>query len=231
MYLHLTHNNNDAKYEPLSPVQVKNEMTVMFSAGADTSAHAMSFALLLIAMFPEVQEKMYQEIIRYQEILQKEEIPYIRRQDLNMLTYMDQVLNESLRLFPPTPLNARELSGPIKLSNGIILPTGTTIGIGIHGVQRSKKIWGPDAEKFDPQRFSSENLKLLDNFAYSFIPFAAGTRNCIGLKFARYSMKTVIWKVIQYYKLETNEKFEDIKCEVSVLAKKVGGWKIAFIKR
>lgn len=230
IYNYLTANNNNP-LQSLTSTQVKREMDSMFAAGSDTTAHAMSFILLLLAMYPEHQENAREEVLKLFQKMKENDDDSIARHYLHELSYLDRVINECLRLYPPTPLIARELIGPVKLKSGIILPRGTTIGVGIHSVQRDKKIWGKDADEFNPDRFLPENLKSIKNFSYSFIPFAAGDRNCVGLKFARYSMKMMLMKVLRDFVLETDEEFEKIECEVHVLAKKVGGWNVRFRKR
>lgn len=230
IYNHLTFNNNNPLGN-LTPDQIKREMDGMFGAGSDTTAHGISFILLLLAMFPEHQEEARHEALGLFKKIKDNGETRVERHYLHELTYLDRIINECLRLYPPTPLIARELTGPIKLKNGIILPQGTTIGIGIHSVQRDKKIWGEDADLFNPDRFSPENLKDIKNFSYSFIPFAAGERNCVGLKFARYSMKMMLMKILRDFVLETDEEFDKIECEVHVLAKKVNGWNVRFRKR
>lgn len=203
----------------------------MFAAGSDTTAHSVSFVLLLLAMFPEHQEEARREVLDLFEKIRNNGATRIERHFLHELTYLDRIINECLRLYPPTPLIARELTGPVALKSGIILPRGTTIGVGIHSVQRDKVIWGADADQFNPGRFKAENLKEIKNFSYSFIAFAGGERNCVGLKFARYSIKMMLMKVLRDFVLETDEKYDEIECEVNVLAKKVNGWNVRFIKR
>lgn len=203
----------------------------MFAAGSDTTAHSLSFILLLLAMHPEYQNEARLEVLELLQRLKDTSATHIERHHLHELTYLDRIINECLRLYPPTPLIARELTGPVTLKSGITLPRGTTIGIGIHSVQRDKGIWGEDADQFNPQRFSADNLKDINNFSYSFIPFSAGSRNCVGLKFARLSMKMILMKILRDFVLETDEKFDEIECEVHVLAKKVNGWNVRFRKR
>ncbi|XP_063705861.1 cytochrome P450 4g15-like [Culicoides brevitarsis] len=224
---HLTSNNN-VNY--LAKDEIKREMDGMFAAGSDTTAHTISFILLLLAMFPEHQKAAREEVLELFQRLEDTKST-IKRHHLHDLPILDMIIQESLRLFPPTPFIARQLDGPVTLKSGIVLPKNTHIGVGIYSAHRNREVWGEDADKFRPERFSIENLQKIKNFSYSFIPFAAGERNCIGLKFARYSMKMMLMKILRDFEVETDEKFEEIECEVNVLAKKVNGWNVRFRKR
>uniref|UniRef100_A0A336LPX2 CSON000639 protein n=1 Tax=Culicoides sonorensis TaxID=179676 RepID=A0A336LPX2_CULSO len=110
LYNYLTYNNN-SKTENLTQEQVKREMDVMFAAGSDTTAHAVSFILLIIAMFPEHQKLVHKEISELLEKINANDEGCIEKLHLHELKYLDRVINECLRLYPPTPLIARELSG------------------------------------------------------------------------------------------------------------------------
>jgi cytochrome P450 len=174
--------------------EVRSEIDSMIGAGADTTAHTLSFVLLLLAIYPEVQAKVFDEICQISKLMVDKKQTHFTLELLNQLTYTDQVIKETLRLFAPSPIIGRIVSEDVQLKSvDITLPTGTIILISTHRVHKDKSIWGEDAADFKPERFD-KNLND-KRHAYSYIPFSAGPRNCIGHRFARISMKTVLFHI------------------------------------
>lgn len=206
--------------------EIQDEIEIIIGGGADSSGHTICFVLLLLGMYPEVQKRVYEEIMSVEINLLLE---YLTKSDLNQLTYLEQVINETMRILPAVPMIARELNGPVVLTNGVVLPSGTTVGIGIRDTHRNKKVWGQNADQFNPDRFSTESKQ--NRHPYSFIPFSGGPRNCIGLKLARFSARTILYKILLHYEVSTNQKLDELRCSMHPLAKLEGGWNIKLIKR
>lgn len=95
---------------------------------------------------------------------------------LGEMKYLEQVIKESLRLYPSVPIMGRTLLEPLTIS-GVEIPAGFDVGIPIYALHRNPLLWD-EPEKFDPERFSDEVNSKRD--VYSFVPFSAGSRNCIG---------------------------------------------------
>ncbi|VDO64334.1 unnamed protein product [Heligmosomoides polygyrus] len=108
---------------------------------------------------------------------------------LPRLKYLECCLKESLRICPSVPMINRELGDDQELE-GVVLPRGTQVVINQYMVHRDPACW-PDPEKFDPDRFLPENC--VGRHPYAFIPFSAGSRNCMGQRFGMMvEKKTVI---------------------------------------
>lgn len=211
-----------------SDQNIQEEIEIIIGGGADSSGHTISFVLLMLAMYPKIQKRVYEEIVAIESIIVKGNLT---KSALNSLIYMEQVINETMRILPAVPMIARELNGPVKLSNGVILPAGTTIGIGIRDTHRNKKVWGEDADQFNPDRFDQSRESVQNRHPYSFIPFSGGPRNCIGLKFAKNSMKVVLYKILKQFVITTDLKLETLRCSMHPLAKLEGGWHVRLEKR
>lgn len=213
-------NNDNSEF---SEKEVRDEINSMIAAGADTTSHSMGFTILLIAMFPEVQAKVYKEIEYVDSLMDDGSDMTIEM--ANKLKYMGQVIKESLRLFSSSTIIGRYTTGDVQLkTRNIVIPKDVFVVLGISMLHRDPKIWGPDAHKFNPDNFLPQNLE--NRHPFGFCAFSGGPKNCVGLKFANLSMKMIIYKMLKAYRIETDEKFEDIRCEFHLLMKKVGGWNV-----
>uniref|UniRef100_A0A182MSH0 Uncharacterized protein n=1 Tax=Anopheles culicifacies TaxID=139723 RepID=A0A182MSH0_9DIPT len=183
--------------------------TLMFG-GNDTSAQALSNTLLTLGMYPDWQEKVYQEIM---DIAPSGPISY---EDLSKLTYMEMFLKETLRLLPITGMIARVPTKEVQAKH-ITVPPGAIVLIPFLKIHRDKTIWGPEAEIFNPENFLPE--RCAQRHPYAFIPFSQGPRNCIGMKYGWISMKILLCHVVRQYRIATDIKLNDIKLSLSLVMK------------
>lgn len=202
--------------------EIRDEISSMIAAGGDTTSHSLAFTILLLAMHPEVQAKAYREI---QGVPDEE-----GSVDCSKLSYLGQVISESLRLFTPTTIIGRYTTGDVRIkTRNLVIPENVFLVIGMSPLHRDKAFWGEEAEKFNPDNFSKENIAK--SHPNRFVAFSAGPKNCAGIKFANLSMKVVLCKLLRSYRLETDEKFGEIKCEFGLLLDKVGGWNVRIYPR
>lgn len=117
--------------------------------------------------------------------------------DLQDMKYLDMVIKETLRLYPSVPMIGRKVDEDNKFFDGI-LPASLNIGIFVYALHRNATFF-PDPEKFDPERFNNENCSNRPPFCY--IPFSAGSRNCIGQKFAILELKSIISQILRHFQL------------------------------
>ncbi|XP_052863438.1 uncharacterized protein LOC128270072 [Anopheles cruzii] len=182
---------------PLTDQEIQEEVDTFMFGGHDTTTIAISFTLLLLARHPEVQQKLHQEIVEIVGNDLKAPVTYRNLQDMK---YLEMIIKESLRLYPPAPIIARRFTEDVDLG-GTKVPEGSNFNIGIMHTHRDPSIF-PDPERFDPERFAPDRL-LEQTSPYAYVPFSAGPRNCIGQKFAMLELKSTLSKVIRNFKLTT----------------------------
>ncbi|XP_062557030.1 uncharacterized protein LOC134221876 [Armigeres subalbatus] len=188
-----------------SETDIIHNIFTMIIAGNDTSGQLMAYACLFLGMYPHVQEKVYAEI---NEIVPQHHTDPISPEELKTLTYTEMFLNECLRLCPTAPTIVRQNMAPIVLDQTNI-PAGNVLGISLFAHHRREDIWGPDANQFDPERFSAE--RSIGRHPYAFLPFSGGSRNCIGWRYAMISMKLMLVYLLREYKIRTKVRFEDLR--------------------
>lgn len=178
--------------------EVEDEANTIVFAAFETTAITLYYTLVLLAMFPEYQERVYEEIKSVFPNGGDYEVSY---EDIQKLQYLDLVLNESLRLMPPIPLTLRQLTQDVKLSTGVELPKGLQICISIFHTHRNEEVWGPQAANFNPDNFLPENIQNRHPFA--FIPFLRGKRNCIGKNLQFYPLYEILsYNFLHLFRLE-----------------------------
>ncbi|XP_017044418.1 probable cytochrome P450 6a14 [Drosophila ficusphila] len=180
--------------------QMAAQAFVFFVAGFETSSSTMAFCLYELALQPDIQEKVRDEINR---VLQGGEMTY---DALAEMTYLDQVLAETLRKHPIVSQLLREANQTYKVPNTeFVIEKGTTVAIPVHNIHHNADLY-PDPEKFDPSRFEPEEIKSRHPFSY--LPFGDGPRNCIGLRFGKMQAKIGIVSLLQRFKFGTSKLTE-----------------------
>ncbi|BFZ22987.1 hypothetical protein BsWGS_26025 [Bradybaena similaris] len=176
----------------LTPLELRNEADTFMFAGHDTTASGMTWTLYALAGHPECQERVYDEIS--QLLGDRQDLEW---SDLSNMEYTTMCIKEAIRLHSTVPLIERLTSEELTM-NGHKIPAGTRVGIQLFVLHHNPHIW-EEPHEFRPDRFHPDKQRLMDPF--QFIPFSAGSRNCIGQNFAMNEMKTTIAKVILKFKL------------------------------
>ncbi len=193
----------------LSEDELLGHVSVIFAAGHETSANALTWTLFLLSQHPQIAADLLDELDR---VLQGE-APSIEQ--LQQLPLLERVIKESLRIIPPVPWNARVTSQATTLE-GYELPPGTEVWVSIYHTHHSPEIYS-QPRKFNPQRW--ETLEV-DNFAYN--PFSAGSRKCIGAGFAMMEIKIVLAMLLQKFRFQCLPQQQINRSALIVLAAKGG---------
>lgn len=183
-----------------------NAFVIVF-AGFETTANALTFTLWLLARNQRVQTKLRDELRRqikqFTEIKPPKEGEEVSLAEIAInCEYLEMVINESLRLYPPVPgLSCRQAAIDCTLSNGLNIEKGVNVIPSVFSVHRDKTIWGEEAHLFKPERFEVLDVAQLNSAM--FMPFGLGPRNCIGKAAAMHEMKIVIGRLLLEYSVQT----------------------------
>ncbi|XP_017066757.2 cytochrome P450 4d8 isoform X1 [Drosophila eugracilis] len=211
--------------KPLTNDEIREEVDTFMFEGHDTTTSALSFCLHELSRHPEVQEKMLEEILR---VLGTDRSRPVNIRDLGELKYMECVIKESLRMYPPVPIVGRKLQTDLKYTNSVygdgVIPAGSEIIIGIFGVHRQPETF-PNPDEFIPERHQDGSRVA----PFKMIPFSAGPRNCIGQKFAQLEMKMMLAKIVREYELLPLGK--RVECIVNIVLRSDTGFQLGMRKR
>lgn len=177
--------------EQMSPKQIRDEVMTIFLAGHETTAGTLSWILHLLAHHGESERKLRAE---YATVLGgRNPSP----DDLGQLPYNRMVIDETLRLYPPTWILSRVLVETDTLGD-YELPAGTVVALSPYVTHRHPDFW-PNAESFDPERFRPTAIERRHKFAY--LPFITGPRQCIGNNFALMEMQLILPMILQRFRV------------------------------
>jgi cytochrome P450 len=171
--------------------QVRDEAMTIFLAGHETTANALTWTWYLTGESPDVEAKMHEEIDR---VLQGRP-PTIA--DIPSLPYIERVVTESMRLYPPAWIIGRRALGEYPVGN-YVAPAGALFLVSPYIVQRDARFY-PDPERFDPDRWTPEFRSALPKFAY--FPFGGGPRQCIGESFAWMELILLVASIAQQWRM------------------------------
>ncbi len=171
--------------------ELLDEVNTLIIAGHETSAGTLNWAWYLLARHPEVERRVLDELAR---VAPGDDFGF---EQLMALTYMGQVLRETLRLYPPVWLFSRRALHDDRLGDYHV-PAGAHIFISPYLIHRQPGLW-PDPERFNPDRFDETTHGPVDRFAY--LPFSAGARRCIGEHFSFVEMQMHLALLLPQFQL------------------------------
>jgi cytochrome P450 len=148
---------------------------------------------------------------------------------LNELHYLEMVINETLRLIPVVPFVLRSVANEVTSHEGYVIPAKANLIIPIFKIHRNKNFWGEDADEFRPERFSKENIKKVNS--YAFLPFTRGQRMCLGWRYAMLLMKIQLCNFLLRYEVDTGLKYEELEFELNLTLNICQGFKISISER
>lgn len=206
--------------------EIKDQVNTIMFEGHDTTAAGSSFFLCVMAARPDIQAKCIEEV---DSIFGNSDRP-VTFQDTLEMKYLERTIMETLRMFPPVPVIGREIEQDIKLaSDDVTLPKGCSVLIGTFKLHRRPDIY-PEPEVFDPDRFLPE--KSANRHFYSFVPFSAGPRSCVGRKYAMLKLKILLANILRNFRVkESSKPMKEWKLQADIILKRTDGFEIALEPR
>ncbi|XP_071452856.1 methyl farnesoate epoxidase-like [Hetaerina americana] len=172
----------------------------LFMAGSDTTFNSLTFSMLYMILYPEVQHKVQEELDR---VVGRDRLPSL--EDRTSLPYVEATLNEVLRFSSVAPLAVPHSPWYAEKDaelQGYIIPKNSRVILNLYAVHHDPKIWG-DPQNFRPERFLDENGKVVKHDAL--IPFGAGKRQCLGEGLARNNLFLFFTGLVQKYYIKVPE--------------------------
>ncbi|XP_024061005.2 cytochrome P450 3A9-like isoform X1 [Terrapene carolina triunguis] len=190
--LNTSHESNGLNHpnKVLTDTEILAQAIIFIFAGYETTSSILSYMVYSLATHPDVQQKLQEEI----DSVLPNQAP-LTYDALMQLEYVDMTVGETLRLFPFGGRIERICKKDVEI-NGVSIPKGTVVMIPPYLLHRIPEYW-PEPEEFRPERFSKENKETMD--PYTYLPFGAGPRNCIGMRFALLSIKVAIASLLQNF--------------------------------
>lgn len=202
-----------ARYEDgtaMSRKQLIDEVMILFTAGHETSANALSFTLYFLAKHQDIQEKAYTEISAL-DVDNGHEMEVISK-----LTFVKRCIEESMRLYPPAYYIDRVAIEEDRFEDRTI-PKNSMILMSMYELHRYQEFWDHPND-FKPERFNTLNSKDYQEYYY---PFGAGPRMCVGNNFAMYEMVLTVAEILRKYRLSSKNKTVEINPLISLKPKQV----------
>jgi cytochrome P450 len=175
-----------------SPDQLRDEMMTMLLAGHDTTALTLTYTWVLLSEHPAVERRVHEEV----DDVVGDDRPGMEH--VRDLEYLEWVIQEAMRLYPPVYTIFREPTSDVTLS-GYDIDAGTTLMLPQWGVHRSERFYD-DPETFDPERWAPERAGDRPRFAY--FPFGGGPRHCIGKHLAMLEARLIVATTAKEFRLE-----------------------------
>ena len=199
---------------------IREEVDTFMFEGHDSTASALSWTLYLIGRHPEVQKKLHAEI-------DNASVSENLFDKIRNMKYLEYVIKESLRLYPPIPFYARVLEKDT-LIDGHVFPKGAAVVIDVISIHTNPEDWD-DPLSFNPDRFGEE--KCLKRKPYTYLPFSAGPRNCIGQKFAMLEEKIFVYFILSNFQINSVQDDKDVEEYCPLIHASANGLYIEFHNR
>lgn len=208
----------------LSKRYMRDIIMSFFIAGRDTTACTLSFTFLILAQHPEIQEKLYEEIISHSI-----KGDFITIDEMKGMDYLDGVIRESLRLFPPVPSDSKQAAQDDVLPDGTVVPKGCVVAFEVYSMGRDEKLWS-NPERVEPERWFLRDGRRRPT-QYEFPVFQAGPRICLGKDLALYEAKMVTTELLRRYRFELAEALPNPVYAPSITLSVKGGLKLKVYPR
>lgn len=190
----------------------------IYFAGSESSALAVTWTLLLLALHPDWQQRVRSEIVETFDNLLP---PSVNDMDkLRKLKALTMVIQESLRLYGPAVTASREALTDVKLGD-LMLPKGINVWLFLPALHRDTDNWGPDASEFKPERFA-DGVNAACKHPQAYIPFGLGSRICLGQNLSMIEIKVVLCHLLSNFSFAVSPNYQHYPVYKMLLMPKYG---------
>ncbi|XP_030750789.1 cytochrome P450 4g1-like [Sitophilus oryzae] len=205
----------------LSDEDIKEEVDTIMFEGHDTTAAGSSFVLCLLGVHKNIQDACVNEL---KEIFHDDWSRPITFTDTLQMKYLERVIMETLRMYPPVPIISRKVRKDVKLASAnYIIPADSVVLISQYLTHRHEQHW-KNPHVFNPDNFLPENCQ--NRHYYSYIPFSAGPRSCVGRKYAMLKLKVILASVLRKYQITSPNKESEFELQADIILKRTDGFNI-----
>ncbi|KAF3431159.1 hypothetical protein FNV43_RR25889 [Rhamnella rubrinervis] len=169
-------------------------------AGRDTSSVGLTWFFWLVQKHPKIERRILMEINEIISWREKKEVVFTM-EELKKMVYLEAALSESLRLYPPVPIDMKEVIEDDIFPDGSVVKKGARVMYCIYSMARMEAIWGKDCLEFKPERWIKDGKFMSEN-QFKYAVFNAGPRLCLGKTFAYMQMKMVAATILQRYEVK-----------------------------
>lgn len=185
----------------LTEDEIIAQCIIFFVGGFETTANTLTLMLYELAKDQDAQDKLVAEINESLGDLDANTPEYYDKV-MRELPYLEAVMKETLRRYPPLPRATRKAGKDTEV-NGIAIAEGTEVHLSIYALHHNPQNY-QDPERWNPERFMPENKDQLTPYAY--LPFGTGPRNCVGMRFAYQEIKFCMAKLLPQFRFTANEQ-------------------------
>ncbi|KAF1831638.1 cytochrome P450 [Decorospora gaudefroyi] len=203
-----------------------NQLMTFLAAGHETTASALSWAVYCLCQHPATQARLRQEI-RTELASALQPGGQISSTEIDKLPYLNAVLQETNRIFPPVPLTLRETATDTTIQSHFI-PRGTTVVICPWAINTSTHLWGPDARQFKPERWLQPGTANTGGAEsnYAITTFLHGPRSCIGKEFAKAEFACLVAALVGRFEMAFEEEGYQLQIQGGITARPKGGLRV-----
>lgn len=184
--------------EALGDTDIADNILTFIGAGHETTALALTWTLFLLSRNPDIEQRVLDEIAAVTAGAE------VTPEHVLTLTYTRQMVQESMRIYPPVAMVVRQPVQDITIGAERVR-AGDNVFVPIYAVHRNAELW-PDPEHFDPLRFTPEAVKARHRWAY--LPFGAGPRICIGMHFALVEAAAILAVILPHLRAKARPGFQ-----------------------